>query len=197
MGQNLLCSIMTNPSFLTCWYMWKKNPICAVLWQIKVLSCCLPLGGSGLGRVWGGVFSQITGGSRTWRFCWKIARNKKVLLRIRIIIKVYMKGKVTCLTYKIQTLLCILYSGCLVTFFILQNTLHSILSQRVPVLLSRLTRFSVLMMNLSTLCCLILNILEPLPFIRVSSSSITSLGVLILVPRSNSVASVSSSSENV
>lgn len=49
-------------------------------------------------------------------------------------------------------------------------------------------------MNLSTLCCLILNILEPLFLSRESSSSIVSLGVLILVPRSNSVASVSDSS---
>ena len=57
--------------------------------------------------------------------------------------------------------------------------------------------FSLVTMNFSTRCCLILNILEPLFFMRDSSSSIVSLGVLILVPRSNSDASgsVSSSAE--
>lgn len=49
-------------------------------------------------------------------------------------------------------------------------------------------------MNFSTRCCLILNILEPLLLSNDSSSSITSLGVLILVPRSNSEASGSDSS---
>merc|ERR1719309_129862 len=49
-------------------------------------------------------------------------------------------------------------------------------------------------MNFTTLCCLILNILEPLFLERESSSSIVSLGVLILVPRSNSDASGSDSS---
>lgn len=56
-----------------------------------------------------------------------------------------------------------------------------------------LTRFSSLMMYFSTLCCLILNILEPLFFMRDSSSNITSLGALILVPKSSSAASASSS----
>ncbi|TNN68429.1 hypothetical protein EYF80_021350 [Liparis tanakae] len=44
-------------------------------------------------------------------------------------------------------------------------------------------------MNFSTLCCLILNILEPLLVFRESSSSMVSFGVLILVPRSSSEAS--------
>jgi len=57
-----------------------------------------------------------------------------------------------------------------------------------------LTRFSSLTMNFSTLCCLILNILEPLFFMRDSSSNITSLGALILVPKSSSEASAFSSS---
>lgn len=56
-----------------------------------------------------------------------------------------------------------------------------------------LTRFSSLTMNCSTLCCLILNILEPLFFMRDSSSNITSLGALILVPKSSSAVSASSS----
>lgn len=56
-----------------------------------------------------------------------------------------------------------------------------------------LTRFSSLTMNFSTLCCLILNILEPLFFMRDSSSNITSLGALILVPKSSSAVSASSS----
>lgn len=59
---------------------------------------------------------------------------------------------------------------------------------------SSLTMFSLVTMNFSTLCCLILNILEPLFVSRESSSSITSLGVLILVPKSNSEASGSDSS---
>lgn len=56
-----------------------------------------------------------------------------------------------------------------------------------------LTRFLSLMMNFSTLCSLILNILEPLFFMRDSSSNITSLGALILVPKSSSAVSASSS----
>lgn len=59
-----------------------------------------------------------------------------------------------------------------------------------------LTLFSLVTMNFSTLCCLFLNILEPLLLSRESSSSITSLGVLILVPRSNSEASGSDSSSD-
>lgn len=58
------------------------------------------------------------------------------------------------------------------------------------------TLFSLVTMNFSTLCCLILNILEPLLLSRESSSSITSLGVLILVPRSSSEASGSDSSSD-
>ncbi len=56
-----------------------------------------------------------------------------------------------------------------------------------------LTRFLSLTMNFSTLCSLILNILEPLFFMRDSSSNITSLGALILVPKSSSAVSASSS----
>lgn len=58
------------------------------------------------------------------------------------------------------------------------------------------TLFSLVTMNFSTLCCLIRNILEPLLLSRESSSSITSLGVLILVPRSSSEASGSDSSSD-
>lgn len=56
--------------------------------------------------------------------------------------------------------------------------------------------FSLVTMNFSTLCCLMRNILEPLLLSRDSSSSITSLGVLILVPRSSSEASGSDSSSD-
>lgn len=65
-----------------------------------------------------------------------------------------------------------------------------------PLLFFNPTWFSLVTMNFSTLCCLILNILEPLLLSRESSSSITSLGVLILVPRSNSEASGSDSSSD-
>lgn len=58
------------------------------------------------------------------------------------------------------------------------------------------TLFSLVTMNFSTLCCLMRNILEPLLLSRDSSSSITSLGVLILVPRSSSEASGSDSSSD-
>lgn len=58
------------------------------------------------------------------------------------------------------------------------------------------TIFPLVVMNLSTRCCLLRNILEPLLVSSDSSSSITSLGVLILVPRSSSEASGSDSSSD-